>query len=867
MLILLLQVANCLLLNFLAYNTKVCGQDVGSKLMQEAFSRFTGVHYIVYLCPNASKAPPFITNYMKEVNISEESGDLCSALQKSRAFVARRSDFLPKLQVRQARIEDNDDLLPILRKSNPALVNGQEEFFLADLITAQDERNKIYVGVVNDKPVGMLAVSREINASLLNRVFDLEPYSGLVTAGEGVLPPKPVLALIVGQLRHVNANNVRNCMAELGGAFVDTYSSLGNQTAVFSAKTIFSEASRAIGDQLWFCATTGFPRTESEAEDLAALMRASSSEWNIVVIEVQPMMNDDMLDDGSAEMQDPTEAEEAMESAIERLRAHVTGGSVPNVNWCNVNLPTRDDARKTAGNESTSLEFRLNSLYRQYQSELSELREVYEESLVANAFAVTLFSINSMYETRAEDLMRFAFESNEFVDYGIALLPLDSPGSSLTACMFSPRIRPGVSFDEALFLVHRDHLLTSHLLTVDRFQPEMASNASKFLSTLSPAVAEKLEVAMGHAARDQEVSLTDNPLDICFVARVRNNIVGIVSLSRHLTSSENINWLRRHYAVDEVVNLERHRASNQAMITQWVISPVFYKSCRFILKEVMRLYEKSLLYFEMNEAECAISAEILIEMSPVRPDPNPRASVHAAAAAKSESADDAAPDDDAQAAAQLEALELDKKIQRYPLFAISKLDISEAKILRGHRIVVVGGNASALAALEAIVFSRNIYFMNIFFVSESNDSLRTSASQMIASHLTEQTNLCGALSVRDCGDPSLAFLSALGIEHRVTLVTGRLTDIDRNSRAVVISDEVALEYDILLIASATQGKRFPPIHFIIYMCWCFSPNSISIFHFRCCIQKVSINIPSASNGQCQTRHIWARKCDIRCGRC
>jgi hypothetical protein len=792
------------MLNFLACNTKVCGQEIGSRLIYEAFSSFTGVNFIVYLLPTASKAPPFITNCMKELNLVPESGELCSTLQKMRTFIARRSDYLPRLQVRQARIEDNDDLLPILRSSNPALVNSKEEFFLADLITAQDDRNKIYVGVVNEKPVGMLAVSREINASLLNRVFDLEPYSGLVSPGEGVLPPKPVMALVVGQMKHINGNVVRNTVTQLGGAFVDTYA-LGNQCAVISAKTVFSEATRAIGDQLWFCAAPGFPRTEAEAEDLAASIRAASSEWNFAIIEVQPAINENMLDDGS-DLQDPTEAEEAMENAIERLRTQLSTASLPNVQWYNVNFPIQDEVHKSAPNESTSLEFCLSSLYRQYQSELSELREVYEESLVANAFAVTLFSIDSSYETRAEDLMRFAFESNEFVDYGIALLPLDSPGSSLTACMFSPRIRPGVSFDEALFLVHRDHLLTGHLLSVDRFSPEMTSNVSKFLGTLSPPVAAQVRAAMTQAARDQDVSINDNPLEVCFVARVHNNIVGIVSLSRHHTSSENINWLRRHFAVDEVVNLERHRASSQAMITQWVVSPVFYKSCRFILREVMRYYEKSLLYFEMNEAECAVSAELLMELSSVRPQPNPRATPVAIGRSAAEDTD-TLDEGENEMAVQLEAvLESEKKIQRYPLFAISKLDLSHTKVLRGHRIVIVGGNASALAALEAIVFSRNIYFMNVFFVSESNDNLRSSAADMAAADLTEQTNLCGLLSVRDSGDPSRAFLSALGAEHRVTLITGKLTDIDRNSRAVVISDEVALEYDILLIASSTQGN-------------------------------------------------------------
>ena len=36
-------------------------------------------------------------------------------------------------------MEDNDDLIPVLRDSNPLALEGQGDYFLADLIQAQDE--------------------------------------------------------------------------------------------------------------------------------------------------------------------------------------------------------------------------------------------------------------------------------------------------------------------------------------------------------------------------------------------------------------------------------------------------------------------------------------------------------------------------------------------------------------------------------------------------------------------------------------------------------------------------------------------------------------------------------------------------------
>jgi NADH dehydrogenase FAD-containing subunit len=45
----------------------------------------------------------------------------------------------------------------------------------------------------------------------------------------------------------------------------------------------------------------------------------------------------------------------------------------------------------------------------------------------------------------------------------------------------------------------------------------------------------------------------------------------------------------------------------------------------------------------------------------------------------------------------------------------------------------------------------------------------------------------------------------LGLKYKSTLVRGYLTDIDRENKSIVVSDEIAIEYDVLLIASPNQG--------------------------------------------------------------
>jgi NADH dehydrogenase FAD-containing subunit len=45
----------------------------------------------------------------------------------------------------------------------------------------------------------------------------------------------------------------------------------------------------------------------------------------------------------------------------------------------------------------------------------------------------------------------------------------------------------------------------------------------------------------------------------------------------------------------------------------------------------------------------------------------------------------------------------------------------------------------------------------------------------------------------------------IGLKYKSTLVRGYLTDIDRENKSIVVSDEIAMEYDVLLIASPNQG--------------------------------------------------------------
>ncbi|CAM9185987.1 unnamed protein product, partial [Ectocarpus fasciculatus] len=662
-------------------------------ILREAFARCPDVNNVFWLCPASAKAPPFMSIFFVEVHVPDPS----ELFKKVKLFMIRREDFLPQLLVREARVEDNDDLLPILQASNPGILEGQDDFFLADMIQSQDERNKIFVGVSDDKPVGMLATSLDVNAALISRVFDLENFSGLISGGDSVVRQTQLMVLVLGESSIVSSCSLQELSESLGGNYLDA-------------------------------------------------------------------------------------------------------STISGVDWVKVDVGR---SAESSGVGTTEVAKKMQEIVDLHQVTLAEFGNDIDRNAVANAFAITLFCVEEGFESRSEDMLRVAFEENPSLEYCLLMLPNDAGSLALTACMSCPRVRPGVSFDQALFLAHRDHLLANTYLRVDRYISSMQASFESFVDTVKDTQPPSILHVFEHSLKELDVPLADNPSEACFVATVQGSIVGVVAVSRRMTTTDDIMWMRQQYLVDDVVNFERHRSRSQAMITHWVMNPVFAKSARYVLREVMRLFQKTLLYYECRTATPP-SPEALFDMIPVRPRifDEQREAPKCTDLAAADTIDD------------------DKS--EVSLFLMTKMELCNSKNLVSKRIVVIGGNSSAFSILESFCYAKEDFYSTIYYVSET-DNFRRCGEGANTTPFPEQNNLRGSLSVRDCGDPTRSYLDTLGISNRIIIVSGRLTDIDRKSKAVVISDDIALEYDVLIIATATQG-----FYTAFSILFCNNPNSCDI---------------------------------------
>jgi hypothetical protein len=98
----------------------------------------------------------------------------------SKVFFSSRVRVLPFIEVRGARQEDHDDLADVFNSQSDTVTEAYGEYFIAELIAAQNENNKALVAQVKDKAVGLMGLTSEVDVNLLHQCFELDQYDNLL---------------------------------------------------------------------------------------------------------------------------------------------------------------------------------------------------------------------------------------------------------------------------------------------------------------------------------------------------------------------------------------------------------------------------------------------------------------------------------------------------------------------------------------------------------------------------------------------------------------------------------------------------------------------------------------------------------------
>jgi hypothetical protein len=157
-----------------------------------------------------------------------------------------------------------------------------------------------------------------------------------------------------------------------------------------------------------------------------------------------------------------------------------------------------------------------------------------------------------------------------------------------------------------------------------------------------------------------------------------------------------------------------------------------------------------------------------------------------------------------------------------PLYYITKRQLVEPKLVVTTRVVIVAGSSSVYPLLETLLFVPYLNLSNIYLILEAPPaSLRKANEVPVASlsptspgqrHHHSSTSVShdyvGSLSISEANDPIDQMIRAMGFNNHVSIIRGRLTDIDRAHKAIIVSDETVVEYDLLVLAPARQDLTY-----------------------------------------------------------
>lgn len=121
-----------------------------------------------------------LLNYIYDVEVPLLEVSNKKVLNNTSIKLNLRDRIFHMIEIREGTQEDHDDLENIFKsQTSPEVANSYEDFFIAKMIADKDVNKKVLVGQVNDKAIGMLAISTDVNIDLLVKSFELEKYDNL----------------------------------------------------------------------------------------------------------------------------------------------------------------------------------------------------------------------------------------------------------------------------------------------------------------------------------------------------------------------------------------------------------------------------------------------------------------------------------------------------------------------------------------------------------------------------------------------------------------------------------------------------------------------------------------------------------------
>ncbi|CAH2982849.1 unnamed protein product [Chilo suppressalis] len=676
--------------------------------------------------------------------------------------VAERNEVSPRLRIRRAVEEDNDDIVPILERQTPRLQKIYGEFYISELISRHPESERVLLVCEHKElAVGVMCLNTQINFESLEESFDLSPFGGLRHSGcdiyrqLGTCPSTRDMASYLSLTNVMSMDrmaqmsmHIEQCVKRMQEVkfkkgYVENYpinaddfmdfgtdnptSMIVNKESLSPPRTLVKQV---VEDQSYL---DMFDEDEEELEfDIINI--------DTDLLKVPKILTYDGLGRGLAD------------SIMKILDETAKHKEVPAED-----KPTRKEKRAVA----TTV---------QAAKQPSKLPEPHRFSGPSNAFLLELFAIHQDYDERyGFDMLEAAYELFPDRDYCILCLPSNHPPFPLLehftlVASYSTKVR---FINETLYVAH-----------VNSVRGEIAVRPGEASDMVF------LNDILEHAPRANSLldlfssSLNSHRID-SFILLSQKQPIGMVILG----SLEAGSSIRTQYKLAS----EPRAPRTDGTVLAGVMSPAFEPHARWYMRDVLRHSHYSSLFWICRlfaRGDVSPNRNLMSlagHMVPV----TPRRSIPNISGNKC----------------------LDIVFQNdttpFALWMMERPLTSLPKVTVNNSIVVVGASRTGLAFLEALIMgpaSKYLTFTNITLVSEHG--LPTVGECLKAA------KTC----VPQEGRYSDRYLRSVPFYYYVDFMTAVMTGIDRKTKCIQLKGGGVKFYDQLVLTCGHQHQHPEYLH-------------------------------------------------------
>jgi len=831
-------------------------REVMMEILSTTFSTMPDLQNLLVFLPgsmgdeDAAHMLPIFEDQFVSLQQASEANPTEWASYGSAVVICRRLDIITPLFIRMARVEDHDNLVAVFNAQSEVITDIYGEYFIAELIEAQNDENKALVAEVDGRAVGLMCLTSDVDINVLSQCFQLDPYDNLlkpnvmsrirqyvqaIAQGEGEVALCTTGHYMQVAFQSMDLDGLLDSIPKMEDGRINgvlLFQALQTQEFADDFGDALQDFEKGVMTMFWQASfLEGMVEVNSPIDpkrvtdvvqaflslDLAARKQIASAvldQWDNIM-EIYKLVKEALLgEDGEQEGEEKKEGEEEVDrepatpiEIVVFLKALTIEDQGPFTEdflaklvmvlhwWTDEEIGSPlstvpSDCFKGALLQIVNSE---EGLFVGHPNSPTWLSNIPQHA--KDVFCVNMCCLDQAYQTQAIDFLLPAFSLYPDKDYCIITQPHTAPNTPLLNALTIVPPQPQNTFSHVLYLIHRAALMGPP--RVRPMGPADIGEIVPLIECFDEKTRQDIQTACGNygngvwgEGRSAEQEQTGEQNMKVFVADFDQQVVGLIVL--RIPSSDVVETLRCCYHLDDYLLVDHHEKQQNkghGQLVHWVVNPLFQKfSCR-LLQGAMRICGRSVLFTEMDlQGTVSPIFRDMLQVAPRRPPTLKKVKRKPPKEASFATVPKEPP-------TELDLLEMERQsllrdtAQTKALSIVAKKLLSESKIPVNSRIVVVGASDCGLSFLESLLSIPHLLF----------NSLTLLAPGGLEYHHAHHLPLIAGTAAYSHQE-----LRRIMLELRVRILDSRMVQIDRQQRCCILHDGAMLPYDYLIVAAGLQ---------------------------------------------------------------